>query len=95
MQSELASSEIRAMFDVAHRYAAGSSSVHELNGAISCARTWAKAAHANSAVLDLLDDWSHMLNRRWNEWGLEKNPISEEQFRAWLQEQLVRSNHAG
>lgn len=83
------------MFEVANRYAAGASSVHELNGAICNARDMATAADADAAVISLLDDWRRMVNRRWNEWGLEKQPISEEEFQAWLREQLVNPEHAG
>ena len=95
MKFALASSELRAVFDVAHRYVAGESSVHELNGAISSARTWATAAGVDSAVLSMLNEWSRMVNRRWNEWGLETAPITEEAFQAWLKEQLVSPGHAG
>ena len=89
MKFALASSELRAVFDAAHRYVAGESSVHELNGVVSHARTLALAAGADSAVLSVLDDWSCMINRRWNEWGLESSPITEEAFQAWLRQQFV------
>ena len=77
------------MLDVAHRYAAGASSVHELSGAINSAQKWAKASGANGAVMGMLEEWSVMINRRWNEWGSEELPISEHEFQAWLQTQLV------
>ena len=89
MKAGPASSQLRAVFEVARRYVAGASSVHELNGAVSVARTWARSERMNPAVLELLDEWHAMVNRRWNEWGLEKEPITEEQFQAWLQEQLI------
>ena len=85
----IASAELRQMFEVARRYAAGASSVHELNGAISIARHKAAAAGAHAAIVSLLDEWSDMVNRRWNEWGLEKHPMTEIEFQAWLREQLV------
>lgn len=95
MKFLLASAELRAMFEVARRYTTGAASVHELNGAICNARDMAAAAGADSAVLSLLDDWCVMVNRRWNEWGLERQPITEEEFQAWLREQLVSPEHAG
>lgn len=95
MNAAPASSQLRAVFEVARCYAAGTSSVHELNGAVSVARTWARSEQMNPAVLELLDEWHVMVNRRWNEWGLEKEPISEEQFRAWLQEQLIGGSPTG
>jgi hypothetical protein len=89
MKFALASSELRAVFDAAHRYVAGESSIQELNGRISSARTLASAAGVDSVVLSVLDEWSRMVNRRWNEWGLESSPVTDEAFRAWLREQLV------
>lgn len=83
------------MFEVARRYATGASSVHELNGAISIARHMAAAAGADAAVLSSLGEWSDMVNRRWNEWGLEKQPITEDEFQAWLREQLIGPEHVG
>ncbi|WP_164713630.1 hypothetical protein [Variovorax atrisoli] len=44
MKLALASSELRAVFDAAHRYMAGDFSIQELNGRISSARTLASAA---------------------------------------------------
>ena len=63
------------MFEVARRYTAGASSVHDLNGTISIARHMAIAAGADAAILSFLNEWSRMVNRRWNELGLEKQPI--------------------
>ncbi|RYH34993.1 MAG: hypothetical protein EON54_19750 [Alcaligenaceae bacterium] len=93
MKRHLASSEFRAVFDVARRYLAGASSVHELNGAVSNAQTWAKGADTSPALREVLDDWSRMVNRRWNEWGLEKSPLSEAEFQEWLRQQLVSAGH--
>lgn len=85
MKSALASSELRAMFEVAHSYARGIASIQELNGAVSSARTWARASSLDAAVLVLLDEWSCMVNRRWNEWELEKLPIPEHEFQVMSQ----------
>lgn len=89
MKSSLASTEVRTVFEVAHRYAVGAASIHELNGAVSSALAWANASGAAPQVHELLNDWSCMVNRRWNEWGLEKRPLSEQEFQSWLRAQLV------
>lgn len=89
----LFSSEFRAVFDAATRYVQGESSVHELNGAISSARSLATAAGVDSSVLSVLNEWSRMVNRRWNEWGLESSPVTEEEFRAWLKKHLLDVDH--
>ncbi len=48
----------------------------------------AKEAANEPKVIALLDDWERMINRRWNEWGFEDQPISEAEFRNWLADQL-------
>jgi len=30
-----------------------------------------------------------VINRRWNEWGTEVHPLSEDDFKTWLREQLL------
>ena len=89
MKALLVSSGFRDLFEVARRYVSGASSIQELNGAVSRAQSSVKSSGASAEVCDLLDEWSRMVNRRWNEWGLEKSPLSEAEFLAWLREQLV------
>ncbi len=31
-----------------------------------------------------------MIYRRWNEWNDVKEPLSEEEFRKWLKDQLLK-----
>ena len=81
------------MFDVARQYLAGASSIQELNGAVSNAQDWARSAKVNPAICEVMNDWSHMVNRRWNEWETEKSPLSEAEFVEWLREQLVNAGH--
>ena len=51
MKFALASSELRAVFDAAHRYMTGESSIQELNSRISSARTLASAGCRFSCVV--------------------------------------------
>lgn len=48
----------------------------------------AKEAAVDPQIVDLLNDWERMINRRRNEWGFEDEPISETDFREWLSNQL-------
>lgn len=80
--------EIRRLFEAGHRYLDGCSSVHELNGLASSCRQLARSEGVESSVANVLLEWQTMVNRRWNEWGSERNPISEDEFKDWLREQL-------
>ncbi len=81
--------ELREVFATAKRYVEGNASLHELNGAVAHARDTAKLAHAAAPILAVLEDWLLMIDRRWNEWGHVKNPLSEADFVEWLREQLL------
>jgi hypothetical protein len=79
---------LHLLFDAANRYLEGESSVHELNGIASSCLQLARREQASTKLIELLEEWLRVINRRWNEWGLEKAPLSESEFRGWLREQL-------
>jgi hypothetical protein len=80
--------EMRRLFQAAVRYLEGQSSVQELNGLASSCIQLARSEGASPKAVQLLEEWRTMINRRWNEWGLEKAPLSESAFREWLNGQL-------
>lgn len=95
MSNQLLATDLKTLFEAAHRYLEGSSSVHELNGiAGQCIRT-AQMEQAAPAILSVLEDWRFMINRRWNESGLEKEPLSQAEFLVWLKEQLLIHSASG
>jgi hypothetical protein len=86
--------EFKRLFAAARRYVAGDLSICELNGNVGYLKTLTRFGASAAPVQDLLVEWEVMVNRRWNEWGLEKDPLTEEQFVAWLKEQLVFDGEA-
>lgn len=89
MPSNMFATELRMLFESAHRYLARESSVHELNGRVCQCIDFAGREQAEPAIVELLMQWRDMINKRWNEWGLEPEPLTEEQFVAWLEDQLI------
>jgi len=81
--------EMRSMIEAARRYLLGECTIQELNGHASECSTVARLFGAHPAIKKTADEWVAMIYRRWNEWGDVKQPLSEEAFRAWLQEQLI------
>jgi hypothetical protein len=79
---------MRRLFEAADRYLKGQSSVHELNGLASSCIELARRERASAKIVELLQEWRETISRRWNEWGLEKTPLSESQFQEWLRKQL-------
>lgn len=80
--------EVRALCGAAKDYLAGRCSIHELNGNASQLADAARLFKAHPAVKVMAEEWSGMIDRRWNEWGHVEEPVSEEEFRVWLQTQL-------
>ena len=81
--------EIRGLFAAGREYLAGKVSLQHLNGLVRELGTLAKAGQLSPAMIVLLDEWAAMINRRWNEWSLERHPLTEEEFTTWLREQIV------
>ncbi len=79
---------MQLLFEAANRYLEGQSSVHELNGIASSCLQLACREQASHKIIELLEEWLKVINRRWDEWGLEKLPLSEPEFQDWLREQL-------
>ena len=67
----------------------GAVSIQELNGTIGHLKALAKFGHVDANIQTLLSEWEIMVNRRWNEWNLEKSPLTEAQFASWISSQLV------
>ena len=90
MQSHFLSlPELKQLFHAARRYIDGESSVGELNGLVIETKRLGRVTGVSVETLQLLDEWYVRVNRRWNEWGLKENPLSEEEFVRWLKLQLV------
>lgn len=83
------SPEFKNLFEAGRRYLRGESSVQELNGISSELVRWAKVTRAHEGIVLLAEQWRAMANRRWNEFGEQKSPISEAEFCEWLNAQLL------
>ncbi len=83
------SNRFHKLITAAQGYLNGQSSLASLNGYVSLAKEELKLAkNMHPSFSDCLDEWEKMINRRWNEWGLEHNPITEKEFCDWLRAQL-------
>ena len=83
--------EFRRMIDAAQRYLMGECSIQELNGRVAEVVTASKFWGGHPALVQIANDWSTAVDRRWNEWGHVPGPLSEAQFRSWLVQQLSLS----
>jgi hypothetical protein len=81
-------SEIREMLEYAAYYLKGNGSVAGLYGLASDARSY--ATHRD--IIKLLDKWILMTDSAWNEWGINKNPISEDALKEWIKGQLAHND---
>ncbi len=80
--------EVRNMIVVAQRYILGEASIIDLYGAAcECAR-WAGRLDYHPEIISLALKWGRMANDTWNEWGLNKNPMSESELREELRRDL-------
>ncbi|RGP55107.1 hypothetical protein ASB58_08480 [Pseudomonas abyssi] len=81
--------EVKEMLEAGRRYLAGSCSIQELNGYASQLATVVRFFEAHPKIKETADEWATMIYRRWNEWNDVKEPLSAEDFRTWLKDQLL------
>ncbi len=81
--------EIKNLVEVSRQYLKDEITVHELNG-------WVQDCYAKSVVLGLdeqiqliLLEYKEMLGRAWDEWNLQENPISEQEFKKWIRDEFL------
>ncbi|MFD2097610.1 hypothetical protein ACFSJ3_16590 [Corallincola platygyrae] len=84
---------MKALLRIGDLYLQGESSIHELSGIANALKTKALAIQGSPAYLEIAEEWLGMITRHWNEWGLAEDPVSEEDFRKWLTEQLSQQHY--
>lgn len=82
--------EVKKMLDAGRLYLAGSCSIQELNGYASQLATVVRFFEAHPKIKETADEWMAMIYRRWNECNDVREPLSEEEFRTWLKDHLLK-----
>jgi hypothetical protein len=80
--------EVKEMVACARRFLDDSTNIHELHSHAQQCKTAAKLLANNTAIVELASEWVTMSNRYWNEWGTEDSPLTKEEFKIWLREQV-------
>lgn len=83
--------ELRQMLSAARRDLEGDCTIQELNGRVAQLADAAKFWGQHPSLAQLATEWAAMIDRRWNEWGHSRSPVSEDEFSSWLQSQLSAS----
>ena len=76
----------------AKEYLSSTCSMHALHGAASeYLRTqFLKPGEVHGVAR--AEEWLRMINSHWNEWGLIEQPLSANEFHAWLSSQIEGSD---
>ncbi|MGJ7498235.1 hypothetical protein ACSFA8_24660 [Variovorax sp. RT4R15] len=85
--------ELKDLFLVAREYIQGKETIAGLNGTVGRLRALAEERGVPISTQEVLADWTDMISRRWNEWGLVRDPLTENEFVSWLQGQFVLEEH--
>ncbi len=80
--------EVKEMVECAKKFLDDETNIHELHGHAQQCKTAAKLFANSDVITELASEWVVMSNRYWNEWGTEENPLTQEEFKAWLREQI-------
>jgi hypothetical protein len=85
--------EFRNMVVAGRRYLDGEASIQELNSYVKRCSDAATLFGEHPAITALAEEWWTMVGRRWNEWHSEPEPLSEAEFREWLQRAILDEKH--
>jgi hypothetical protein len=66
--------DLRRTFSAARAYLDGAITIHELNGAVAQALAAARLGGVSEQIVEYLEAWRAVINRRWNEVGTEEPP---------------------
>lgn len=80
--------EVKQMVEAARKFLEGKITIQELHGDVAACAYAAKLFSAHPLITELAQRWLGMVSRYWDEWELEKEPLSEEQFRLWLEQEI-------
>lgn len=80
--------EFRKLLEAGRRYLDGAATLAELNGRVSATLEAGHFWGAAAPLMEVAQDWEHMINRAWNEMGEQRAPLTEAQFSEWLRQQF-------
>jgi hypothetical protein len=63
--------DLRRTFSAARAYLDGAITIHELNGAVAQALAAARLGGVSEQIVEYLEAWRAVINRRWNEVGTD------------------------
>jgi hypothetical protein len=81
--------EAREMLSLTERYVADDVDFMELYHAIQMCAHWARERQLGEPVLQLCREWFSQADRCRNEMGMAKDPLTDDEFKAWLRRQLA------
>ena len=85
----LALPEIKNLVEVSRQYLQDELTVHELNGWVQDCQAKSVALGLDEQIQLILLEYKQMLGRAWDEWSLQENPISEEEFKKWIRDEFL------
>ena len=82
--------ELKALIQSANDFIEdnGKSNIQALNGYAISFKNACVFFGKHPTFSEIADEWIAQINRHWNEWGTEKNPLSKSEFKAWLRNQI-------
>ncbi len=80
--------EFRRMLEAGWGYLEGTCTIQELYGSSISLSTAVRFWGGHPAIGRVASDWSNMIDRYWNECSHHSDPLSKQEFVAWLEGQL-------
>jgi len=80
--------EIRAMVAAARHFVDGEIVFLAMRGPILECQMWARLHNADTKIQQLAAEWAELVEQTWNEFGISPNPLSVDELRARIADDL-------
>jgi len=80
--------EFKALVEIARSYVAGEVHFSHVCAAAAALNEAVNVYAVDPRVKQVTAEWAEMTRRAWPEWGRVKDPVTPEEFKAWVQLQL-------
>ena len=86
--------ELKRLLIAAEQYLQGSCTIQDLHGRATELAAVSHFFQGHRSISELAQEWIAAIDCRWNECNHVSSPLSESEFRAWLEGQLLRLGSA-
>ncbi len=81
--------ELKNLVAVSREYVKGETGFAELHSAVSNCHKTSIVMGLDEQIQLLFMEYQGLVDRVWNEWGLQENPVTEDELKDWIKNEFL------